>query len=77
MAVVADWWVTQRPAPDGNMRGHWRSAEGRTESRYYYVPASSGVFVVLALEMAGEPWGQAWLDLLDEIAGSLEVSGQG
>lgn len=65
------------PAPDGNLRGHWRSAERRTESRYYYVPASSGVFVVLALEMAGEPWDQAWLDLLDEIAGSLEVSAQG
>lgn len=65
------------PAPDGNRRSHWRSAERRTESRYYYVPASSGVFVVLALEMAGEPWDQAWLDLLDEIAGSLVVSAQG
>lgn len=65
------------PTPDGTIRSHWRSAELRTESRYYYVPASSGVFVVLALEMAGEPWDQAWLDLLDEVAGSLEVSAEG
>jgi len=63
------------PTPDGTQRGHWRSAELRVESAYYYVPASSGVFVVLALEGAGEPWDQAWLDLLDEIATSLEVTG--
>lgn len=63
------------PAADGTLRRHWLSAELRTESGYYYVPASSGVFVVSALEMAGEPWDQAWLDLLDEIATSLEVTG--
>ncbi len=65
------------PAPDGTLRRHFRSAAQRTEARYYYLPASSGVFVVMALEMAGEPWDQAWLDQLDVIAATLEVLDQG
>lgn len=68
--------IDDSPTSDGTRRGHWQSEEQRMESLYYYVPASSGVFVVMALEMAGAPWDQAWIDLLDDIATSLEVPAQ-
>ncbi len=73
LTATANELVDDSPTPDGTLRRHYRSAEQRTEARYYYVAAPTGVFVVTALEMAGEPWDQTWLDELDQIAASFEV----